>query len=50
MMLDQGYGDGDLSLRLHQLKFYIRAVLNAILDNKMHTQNMSDEDALKMLV
>ena len=22
MMLDQGYGDGDLSLRLHQLKFY----------------------------
>lgn len=50
MMLDQGYGDGDLSLRLHQLKFYIRAVLNAILDNKMHTANMSDEDALKMLI
>jgi uncharacterized protein (DUF885 family) len=50
MMLDQGYGDGDLSLRLHQLKFYIRAVLNAILDNKMHCANMSDEDALKMLL
>jgi uncharacterized protein (DUF885 family) len=50
MMLDQGYGDGDLSLRLHQLKFYIRAVLNAILDNKMHTANMTDEEALKMLL
>lgn len=50
MMLDQGYGDGDLSLRLHQLKFYIRAVLNAILDNKMHTANLSDEDGLKMLL
>lgn len=50
MMLDQGYGDGDLSLRLHQLKFYIRAVLNAILDNKMHTANMSDEEAMKLLV
>jgi uncharacterized protein (DUF885 family) len=50
MMLDQGYGDGDLSLRLHQLKFYIRAVLNAILDNKMHTQNMTDDEALKFLV
>jgi uncharacterized protein (DUF885 family) len=50
MMLDQGYGDGDLSLRLHQLKFYIRAVLNAILDNKMHTANMTDEEALKLLV
>ena len=50
MMLDQGYGDGDLSLRLHQLKFYIRAVLNAILDNKMHCENMTDEDAMKLLV
>ncbi len=50
MMLDQGYGAGDLSLRLHQLKFYIRAVLNAILDHKMHCANMSDDEALKMLL
>jgi uncharacterized protein (DUF885 family) len=50
MMLDQGYGDGDLSLRLHQLKFYQRAVINAILDNKMHCENMTDEAAMKMLV
>jgi uncharacterized protein (DUF885 family) len=50
MMLDQGYGDGDLSLRLHQLKFYQRAVINAILDNKMHCANMSDEEAMKLLV
>lgn len=50
MMLDQGYGDGDLSLRLHQLKFYIRAVLNAILDNKMHCANLTDDEALKMLL
>ena len=50
MMLDQGYGDGDLSLRLHQLKFYIRAVLNAILDHKMHCSNMTDDEAMTMLV
>ena len=50
MMLDQGYGAGDLSLRLHQLKFYIRAVLNAILDNKMHCANMTDEEALRLLM
>ncbi|HJZ53425.1 MAG TPA: DUF885 domain-containing protein [Gemmataceae bacterium] len=50
MMLDQGYGAGDLSLRLHQLKFYQRAVINAILDNKMHCQNMSDEEAKELLV
>jgi uncharacterized protein (DUF885 family) len=50
MMLDQGYGDGDLSLRLHQLKFYIRAVLNAILDHRMHCTNMTDDEAMAMLV
>lgn len=50
MMLDQGYGDGDLSLRLHQLKFYLRAVINAILDHKMHCTNLSDDDAMKLLV
>ena len=50
MMLDQGYGNGDLALRLHQLKFYIRAVLNAILDYRMHCTNMTDDEALKLLV
>ena len=50
MMLDQGYGDGDLSLRLHQLKFYLRAVINAILDHKMHCANMTDEEAMKLLI
>jgi uncharacterized protein (DUF885 family) len=49
-MLDQGYGDGDLALRLNQLKFYLRAVCNAILDNKLHTQNMSDEEAMRLMV
>src|SRR5438309_396911 len=49
MMLDQGYGKGDLSLRLNQLKFYLRAVINAILDHKMHCDHMTDEEALKLL-
>jgi len=50
MMLDQGYGNGDLALRLNQLKFYLRAVCNAILDNKLHTQHMSDEEAIRLMV
>lgn len=49
-MLDQGFGNGDLSLRLHQLKFYLRAVINAYLDYKMHCEQMTDEEALKLLV
>lgn len=49
MMLDQGYGAGDLRLRLNQLKFYLRAITNAILDHKMHCTQMSDEEALEFL-
>jgi uncharacterized protein (DUF885 family) len=50
MMLDQGYGQGDLALRLSQLKFYLRAVANTILDHKMHCSNMTDEEAMDLLV
>lgn len=50
MMLDQGYGEGDLALRLSQLKFYLRAVANTILDHKMHCSNLSDDEALKFLM
>ncbi|MCE9604325.1 MAG: DUF885 domain-containing protein [Planctomycetia bacterium] len=50
MMLDQGYGDGDLALRLNQLKFYLRAVANAVLDYKMHCTTLTDEDALRFLM
>jgi uncharacterized protein (DUF885 family) len=48
-LLDQGYGSGDLALRLTQLKFYLRAVANAILDHQMHCGAMTDEAALQFL-
>ena len=50
MMLDQGYGGGDLALRLTQLKFYLRAVANAILDHRMHCDGMTDAEAMDLLV
>jgi uncharacterized protein (DUF885 family) len=49
MMLDQGYGEGDLALRLNQLKFYLRAVANAILDYRMHCTDLSDQQAFDFL-
>ena len=49
-MIDQGYGDGDLALRLTQLKFYLRAVCNAILDHRMHCEQMTDDEAMDLLV
>jgi uncharacterized protein (DUF885 family) len=52
MMLDQGYGAGpdELQLRLNQLKFYLRAVCNSILDHKLHCANMSDDEAIRLMV
>jgi uncharacterized protein (DUF885 family) len=50
MMLDQGFGGGDVKLRLQQLKFYLRAVVNAILDHKMHCAAMTDEEARDLLM
>ncbi len=50
VMLDEGYGDGDLALRIMQLKWYLRAVVNAILDYRMHCTGMTDQEALTLLV
>jgi uncharacterized protein (DUF885 family) len=50
VMLDEGYGQSDPKLRLHQLKWYLRAVCNAILDYKMHCTDISDEDAIRFLI
>jgi hypothetical protein len=50
MMLDQGFGGGDFGLRLQQLKFYHRTVVNAILDHKMHAGTMTDAEAMDLLV
>jgi uncharacterized protein (DUF885 family) len=49
-MLNEGFGEGDLRLRLMQLKFYLRAVANSILDYQMHCTQMGDEAAMKFLV
>ncbi len=48
-MLNEGFGDGDLRLRLMQLKFYLRAVANSILDYQMHCTEMTDTEAMKFL-
>lgn len=49
-MLDEGFGNGSLPLRLQQLKFYLRAVANTILDHRMHCLGMTDEEAMDLLV
>ncbi|NYZ63754.1 DUF885 domain-containing protein [Luteimonas deserti] len=50
MMADAGYADGDPLFRLMQLKFYARAVANAILDQGIHVDNWTKEQAMDLMV
>jgi hypothetical protein len=50
VMLDLGYGDGDPALWLVHWKFYLRAVVNAILDVRIHTMGMTSEEAIALMV
>jgi uncharacterized protein (DUF885 family) len=50
LMVDAGFYHHDPKLQLQQYKLELRAVANAILDIKLHTADLSDEDALKLMM
>ncbi len=50
MMADAGYMDSDPLFRLVQQKFYLRAVANALLDQGVHVDNWSKEQAMDLMV
>jgi uncharacterized protein (DUF885 family) len=49
LMAEQGYLDGDPLMHLIQLKWYLRTVANAILDQGVHVDGMSREDAMRLM-
>ncbi|BDU17400.1 DUF885 domain-containing protein [Lysobacter auxotrophicus] len=49
MMADAGYLDNDPLFRLVQLKFYLRTIANAILDQGVHVDNWSKEQAMELM-
>jgi len=49
-MADAGYLDFDPLFRLMQLKFYARAVANSILDQGVHVDNWSEQQAMDLMV
>ena len=49
-LADAGYLDNDPLFRLMQLKFYARAVANAILDQGIHVDNWTKEQAMDLMV
>jgi uncharacterized protein (DUF885 family) len=50
VMMDVGYGADDPALLLTHWKFYLRSITNAILDARVHTQGMTLEAALSLMV
>lgn len=50
MMLEEGWGNNAPELWLMLDKFDLRTVCNTILDYSVHVLNMSEEDALKLLM
>jgi uncharacterized protein (DUF885 family) len=50
MMADAGYMDSDPLFRLVQQKFYLRAVANALLDQGVHVDNWTKEQAMDLMV
>ena len=50
VMMDLGYGDDEPALMLTHWKFYLRAITNAIMDVAIHTEGMTEEQAMELMV
>jgi uncharacterized protein (DUF885 family) len=50
VMMDVGYGADDPALMLVHWKFFLRAVTNTLMDIRIHTGSMSEEEAMAMMV
>jgi uncharacterized protein (DUF885 family) len=49
VMIQQGYLDGDPLMKLIQLKWYVRSIVNALLDQAVHVDGMTRDAAMKLL-
>ena len=49
VMVDAGYRDNDPLYHLIQLKWYLRVITNAIIDQAIHVDGMSRDDAMKLM-
>jgi uncharacterized protein (DUF885 family) len=50
MMIDEGFGDGDPRYKLVQMKWKLRGIANAIIDQKIHAGNTTEEEAMELMV
>jgi len=50
LMATQGYYDGDPLMRLIALKWYLRGIANAIIDQAIHTEGMARDEAMRLMI
>jgi uncharacterized protein (DUF885 family) len=50
MMVEAGYLDNDPLMRLIMLKWYLRAVTNAIIDQAIHVDDMTRDAAMNLMI
>ena len=50
VMIDEGYLNHDPLMRLINLKWYLRAVTNAIIDSAIHVDGMTRDQAIQLMI
>ena len=50
VMMDVGYGADDPALMLVHLKFYLRSTTNALMDIRVQTGEMDEDEAMRLMV
>ena len=50
VMIDAGYGADDPALRLNHWKYFLRAITNTLMDIRIHTGTMTEDEAMAMMV
>jgi uncharacterized protein (DUF885 family) len=50
VMIQRGYMDDDPLMKLIQLKWYVRTIVNALLDQAVHVDGMARGDAMKLMM
>lgn len=50
MMADEGFLDGDPLMKLIALKWYLRGIANALIDQAIHCENMSRDEAMRLMI
>ncbi len=50
VMMEVGYGSEDPALMLTHWKFYLRSITNALMDIRIHTGTMDEDEAMRLMV